>query len=305
MRLGPDRTFRVLPGEEGRLDRDLSRRLPEYSRSRLQRFIESGMVLVGGERARSSRALRAGETIQVWLPADSPARIAPDPALRRRILFEDDHFIVLNKPAGLAVHPAGRTSGDTLIERLVLGGPRAVWADPSRPGIVHRLDKDTTGVMVLARTPQVQAALSSQFAERKVQKVYLALVDGVFKGSSGTIESCMGRDPRSRSRFAVTGAGRWAATDFKVLRRFARASYLEVRPRTGRTHQIRVHLAHLGHPVLGDLTYGRPGGQEAPRQMLHSYRLTLKHPARGRTMTFEAPIPKDFASVVSQLKREK
>ena len=283
-----------------RLDRFLAEVHPAVSRSRWKQLIEDGRVTIAGTAARKTNtALKPGETVQCILPEPEPVGLVPAD-IPLAILFEDPDLIVLNKPAGLVVHPAPGHAADTLVNALLhhcadlqgIGGEL-------RPGIVHRLDKDTSGVLVVAKNEQAHAALVAQFAAHTVRKEYLALAWGVLKKPAGEILQPVGRHPVHRQKMAVTARGRAAVTRYEVLAAGPRAALLRVRIETGRTHQIRVHLAHLGHPVVGDRTYGRarpglPPELALPRQMLHAHVLEIAHPRTGARLVCTAPPPADF-----------
>ena len=287
--------FRLAPAEAGvRLDQFLAARVPALSRSRLQQLVKEGSVLVNGRTAKASTKLRAGDHVALAEPPPVATHTkAEDIALD--ILFEDEDLIVLNKPAGLVVHPAAGHSTGTLVNALLhhchalsgIGGEQ-------RPGIVHRLDKETSGCLVAAKNDVAHHALARQFAGSEVNKIYLALAAGKFRQASGMIEGAIGRHPIHRKKMTVLGGGRGRAarTDYRVLREIAGNSLVECTLHTGRTHQIRVHLKHLGHPVLGDEVYGHRAG--FPRQMLHAWKLGFTHPRTGERLHFVAPIPQDF-----------
>ena len=283
-----------------RLDAWLAAAHPAISRSRWKQLIEAGHVFLNGIVVRKSNtALSSGTELRCELPEPEPVGlVATDIPLA--ILYEDADLIVLNKPAGLVVHPAPGHAADTLVNALLhrcadlqgIGGEL-------RPGIVHRLDKDTSGVLVVAKNEAAVAALVAQFSSHSVRKEYLALVWGALKKPSGTVELPVGRHPVHRQKMAVTEKGRAAVTHYETLAAGPLATLLRVRIETGRTHQIRVHLAHLGHPVVGDTTYGRarhglPEGLSIPRQMLHAHVLEIVHPRDGRPLAFTAPPPADF-----------
>ena len=287
-------------GESGqRLDHFLQEQLSAYSRSRIQSWIREDRVLVDGAPAKSSLLLRGGETIDVS-PADLPPLKAAAEDLPVEILYEDAAVIAVNKPAGLTVHAGAGQHAGTLVNRLVhhFQGLSQVGGD-ERPGIVHRLDKDTSGVLLVARTDAAHRALAAQFSGRTVEKVYLALVNGRVKDDSGRITKPISRDPRRRIRMtARLDTGREAITEYRVRQRWEKFTYLEVRIRTGRTHQIRVHLASLGHPVAGDRTYGAP---PAPRLFLHAWRIDFVSPATGQAVTVEAPPPPELMAWLESL----
>ena len=281
-------------GEAGkRLDHFLQEQLTQYSRSRIQSWIKEGRVLVDGTPAKSSLLLRGGEAIEVS-PADLPPLKATAEDLPIEILYQDAAVIAVNKPAGLTVHAGAGQHDGTLVNRLVhhfqglsqLGGEE-------RPGIVHRLDKDTSGVLLVARTDAAHRALAAQFSGRTVEKVYLALVNGHVKDDTGRITKPISRDPVRRIRMtARLTTGREAITEYRVRQRWEKFTFLEVRIKTGRTHQIRVHMASLGHPVAGDRLYGAP---PAPRLFLHAWKIGFTSPATGQTVTVEAPLPPELS----------
>jgi 23S rRNA pseudouridine1911/1915/1917 synthase len=298
-----------------RLDRWLARAMPDLSRARLQALIAGGDVLVDGHRARPSLRLKAGQAILVRVPA--PQAPAPQPEdIPIAVVYEDRHLLVVDKPAGLAVHPgAGRASG-TLVNALLhrvrdLSGIGGVL----RPGIVHRLDRGTSGLLVVAKDDATHLALSRQFAGRSVEKEYLAVVVGVPRAAEGTIDAPIGRDPVHRKRMSVRAPrGRAARSSYRIVEKLDGATLLRVRIATGRTHQIRVHLAALGHPVAGDTTYGgrrrpasrRPEARAAletlTRPALHAARLAFTHPAGGERLVFESALPADLQELLATLR---
>jgi 23S rRNA pseudouridine1911/1915/1917 synthase len=287
-------------GARTRLDRFLAEQLPQFSRSRLQQLIRGGAIRVNSEPARPSDTLRSGDEIRVVEPAveriDASAEDIP-----LNILFEDDDLIVINKPAGLVVHPGAGHQEHTLVNALLhhcrylsgIGGKE-------RPGIVHRLDKETSGCLVAAKNDETHRSLSDQFAARTVEKVYLALVAGKLRQNVGSIDEKIGRHPVHRQRMSVNSKrGRAARTDYRVVEAAPDVSLVECRLHSGRTHQIRVHLHHIGHPVLGDKLYGRRGSSTAARQMLHAWKLAFTHPGTGERAQFDAPVPDDFQEVLA------
>jgi|SRR5579862_924074 len=288
--MNTDKTFDVQTGDGSqRLDHFLQARLIEYSRSRIQSWIKDGRVLVDGAPGKASMLLRGGERIQVS-PGDLPPLKAAPEDLPVEILYEDDAVIAINKPAGLTVHAGAGHHDGTLVNRLVhrFQALSHVGGD-LRPGIVHRLDKDTSGVLLVARTDSAHRGLAAQFAGRTVEKVYLALVHGRVRADSGRVTKPIARDPVRRIRMtARLDQGREALTDYRVRQRFDKFTFLEVRIGTGRTHQIRVHLASLGHPVVGDRLYGAPAAQ---RLFLHAWRIGFLSPATGERVEVEAPLP--------------
>ncbi|HUA86879.1 MAG TPA: RluA family pseudouridine synthase [Bryobacteraceae bacterium] len=275
-----------------RLDHFLQDRLPEYSRSRIQSWIKEGRVLVNGAAAKASLLLRGGEKIEVSPSELPPLRAAPE-NLPVEILYEDAAVIAVNKPAGLTVHAGAGTHSGTLVNRLVHHfGSLSQVGGGLRPGIVHRIDRGTSGVLLVARTDAAHRALASQFAERSVEKTYLALVEGKIPADSGRITKPITRDPVRRTRMtARLEHGRSALTDYRVLRRFRDFTYVQVRIGTGRTHQIRAHFAAIGHPLAGDRLYG---ARAAARIFLHAWRISFTTPASGERVTIEAPLPEEL-----------
>ncbi len=303
--------------EGPRLDAFLSSSFPESTRSAMQKAITGGLVLVNGRRVKPSYRVRRGDVLDVTLPAGEVATLRAE-AIPLDILFEDDDIIVINKPAGLVVHPgAGRRSG-TLVNALLNHTPNlSSLGGPDRPGIVHRLDMDTSGVMVVAKNNRSHAALTEQFSAHTTKRRYMALVRGPMKADEGVIEKPLGRSPSDRKKISTRARKkRKAVTRFRVLRRYGAITLLELMPETGRTHQIRVHLASIGRPVVGDELYGWNGSRDAPvnlppgvrsllkkapRQCLHARYLGLTHPATGRFMEFSASPPADMGEIITAL----
>ncbi len=309
-----DRITKSVPESEdgARLDRALSALYPEHSRSYLAKLVETGHVLVDTNvAAKTSLRVAAGQTIEVEFPAPQTASVAPQ-ELPLTILFQDAEVVVVDKPPGLVVHPAAGHADETLVNALLyhvkdlsgIGGEL-------RPGIVHRLDKDTSGVMLIAKNDRTHRALAEAWGTERVRKEYLALVYGTPKADRGRIDAPIGRDPRDRKRMAVVKGGRAAITDYEVVERLRYVSLLRCTLRTGRTHQIRVHLKSLGHPIVGDPVYSGPQWRGIPdkkiqkvlasmkRQALHAWRITVD----GRT--FEAPLPEDMRTVIDALRGER
>lgn len=296
--------------EGQRLDRALTDLRPDLSRTRMQAAIKAGEVVVNGKPAKPSLMLEEGQRIALsptlGRDAAREAAAAPQPeAIPLRVLYEDTHLLVVDKPAGLVTHPAPGHPTGTLVNALLAHTPELEEGEnPQRPGIVHRLDKDTSGLLVIAKDAQTHTALADQMRERAMVKRYLALVEGRMDPPTGVIEAPIGRDPRNRLRMALVSearGGRDARTRFHTLRYVPGRSLLEVQLETGRTHQIRVHLAALHHPVVGDLTYGRPQSPMPPRQFLHAAHLEFLHPVTQRWLTFDAPLPDDLASFLVRL----
>ncbi|BCX82937.1 23S rRNA pseudouridine1911/1915/1917 synthase [Methylomarinovum caldicuralii] len=294
-----------------RLDQALARLFPDYSRSCLKRWIEAGRVTVDGETRRPRDRLAGGETIELYPAAEIQAEDLPQD-IPLDIVFEDEDLIVLDKPAGLVVHPAAGHHDGTLVNALLHHAPEL--AELPRAGIVHRIDKDTTGLMVVAKSLRAHTSLVAQLQARSVKRRYLALAQG-WVTAGGTVNAPIGRHPLDRKRFAVTPTGKEAITHYRIAERFPHHTLLRVSLETGRTHQIRVHMAHLRHPLVGDPLYGRLrlplGASEAliqtlrnfRRQALHAEKLTLIHPATNREMSWKAPLPDDFAALLEALRR--
>jgi len=285
-----------------RLDRFLADELPRFSRSRLQQLIRDRFVTLNGEVARPRDLIKAGDRIELVEPPPEKIDNQPEP-IPLDILFEDDDLIVINKPAGLVVHPGVGHPEHTLINALLNHCPTLSGiGGKERPGIVHRLDKETSGCLVVAKNDETHRALSIQFAERTVEKIYLALVTGKPRRSAGVIEEKIGRHRVHRQRMSVTSErGRAARTQYRVLRSSEQASLVECKLHSGRTHQIRVHLHHLGHPLLGDKIYASKLAKDFPRQMLHAWKLGFRHPQTTEWKNFEAPVPNDFADAIEKL----
>jgi 23S rRNA pseudouridine1911/1915/1917 synthase len=296
-----------------RLDTFLRSHFPVVSRGAIQRLIEEGHITVNGEKVKPTHAPRAGEVVSVYWPEARTATAQPE-EMPLDILYEDSDLLVLNKAAGVVVHPAAGHDEHTLVNALLhhCKGELSGIGGVARPGIVHRLDKDTSGCLVVAKNDAAHQSLATQLAERKVEKVYLGIVCGELPKLSGDIRAGIARHPTHRKRMAVVGGGREAWTSYRLLERLPATTLVEVFLHTGRTHQIRVHFQHLGFPLLGDPTYGqRPTarvtaltGYMPPRVMLHAWKLSFTHPRSGEQMKFEAPRPEDFAQALVSL-REK
>ncbi len=297
-----------------RLDAYLARSLPQYSRSRLQEWIRAGRVMVDGKVERSNHRLSGGETLEVRPAVSEPATLEPA-HIPLDILHRDDDLLVLNKAAGMVVHPGSGTRATTLVHALLgMGETLSGVGGPERPGIVHRLDKGTSGLMVVARTDRAHRALSDAFRDRTVEKEYRALCWGVPRDEEGNIDLPLGRDPRRRTMMSGRGRKlREARTRYRILSRYTGFALLSLILETGRTHQIRAHLKSLGHPVVGDDDYGG-GGWRALREpelrdaladfdrlALHAYRLAFRHPITGERLEFVAPLPERFAHLVQLL----
>jgi 23S rRNA pseudouridine1911/1915/1917 synthase len=297
----------------GRLDAFLREKFPVVSRVALKRLIEQGHVRVNGHTVKPTHSPRAGEQIEIHWPEARPAEAQPE-EIPLDILFEDKSLLVLNKPAGLVVHPAAGNEEHTLVNALLhhCQGSLSGIGGVARPGIVHRLDKETSGCLVVAKNDGTHLALSKQFAAREVGKIYNAIVCGELACDSGEIRAAIARHPTHRKRMAVRDddSGRAAHTTFRVLERLNAATFVEAQLHTGRTHQIRVHFQFLGHPLVGDETYGARQnkrlteltGYEPPRVLLHARELSFVHPRTQKEMSFEAPLPEDFREALKSLR---
>jgi len=286
-----------------RLDKALAQMFPEHSRSRLQKWLKDGHVSLDSHSAKPKQKIWGGERIEIRAQPDPSQAVHRPEHIALDIVYEDDDVLVINKPAGLVVHPGSGNWNGTLLNALLHHSPQ-LTAVP-RAGIVHRLDKGTSGLLVVAKTLRAQTALVRQLQARTVKREYLALVHGAVR-AGGEVSAPLGRDPRNRTRMAVVPAGRVALTRYKVAKRFAHASLLECNLDTGRTHQIRVHMQSLGHPLVGDPVYrgNRRSGPEQPRlerQALHAARLEFSHPVSGARARFTAPLPEDFRALLNSL----
>ena len=300
-----DTIFEVPADCDGeRLDLVLGQALSGLSRSAAQKLMENGLVTCGGRAVKKNARVQAGDLVSVTLPDPEPAEARPE-NIPLDVVFEDDDIIVINKPRGMVVHPAPGHADGTLVNALLYhcGSGLSGIGGVIRPGIVHRIDKDTSGLLVAAKNDAAHAALSSQLADHSLSRVYRAVVCGRLRDDEGTIDAPIGRHPTDRKRMTVTEKNsRPAVTHYRVLARYNGYTYVECRLETGRTHQIRVHMAHIGHPLLGDTVYGRKKPEKGlVGQCLHAIRLELIHPATGQPMTFDAPLPPWFNETLSRL----
>ncbi|MCR4408151.1 MAG: RluA family pseudouridine synthase [Anaerolineae bacterium] len=286
-----------------RLDKYLTQELSDLSRVQVQRLIAAGKVSVNGAAARSSFHLKAGDQIVVHVPPPEPTEVRPE-AIPLSIVYEDDNLLVVEKPAGMVVHPAHGHCSGTLVNALLARYPwLAQVGGAERAGIVHRLDKDTSGLILVAKHEAAQKELQRQFKHHAVEKVYLALVEGRLKPVQGVIDVPIGRDKQQRKRMAVVRNGRQARTAYRVIERFEEHTLVEVRPQTGRTHQIRVHFAFIGHPLVGDRVYGyRRQRLPLRRQFLHAQTLSFRLPSTGEVVEFHSPLPDDLQQVLVGLR---
>jgi 23S rRNA pseudouridine1911/1915/1917 synthase len=282
-----------------RLDKFVGGRCPELSRTHAQKLIAAGFITVNGRPVKSSFKLTVGDRVDITIPPELPSPLSPE-AIPLQIVYEDADLLVVDKPAGLPVHPAPGHPSHTLVNAVLNYLPALADADSVRPGIVHRLDKDTSGLIIVAKNRLAHENLSGQFKAHSVSKSYIVLVKGKLTPESGVIEAAIGRDPRNRQRMAVVSRGREARTEYRVLQYVGGYSLLEIRPQTGRTHQIRVHLAAIGFPVVGDTTYGVPS-PHLSRQFLHASRLGFSLPSTGKHVEFTSPLPPDLEKALREI----
>ena len=299
-----------------RLDTFLREKFPAASRGAIQRLIEEGHIRVNGSQVKATHHPHAGEKIEVHWPDAKPAKAQPE-NIPLDILFEDSSLLVVNKPSGMVVHPSAGNEEHTLVNALLhhCQGSLSGIGGVARPGIVHRLDKETSGCLVVAKNDETHMALSEQFAERRVKKIYQAIVCGELARETGEIRAAIARHPSHRKRMAATDDddGRTAHTSYTLVERLNAATLVDVQIHTGRTHQIRVHFLHIGHPVVGDDTYGaRPNARlkelanyAAPRVMLHARDLSFEHPHTKKAVNFSAPVPADFKEALKFLRLKK
>jgi 23S rRNA pseudouridine1911/1915/1917 synthase len=299
--------FKVPAGEPLRLDRFLASVLPQHSRARLQNLIRGGQLKVNDRVVtKSGQALNGGEEIELLVPPATSTGLIPE-NIPLDIVFENKDVIIVNKPAGLVVHPAAGHAQGTLIHAVLAHAPEIEGVGGElRPGLVHRLDKDTSGLIVLAKNELAQRSLQDQFQSREIKKTYIALVEGQPPSANGRVDATIGRDPRERKRMAVVSPakGRNAFSEYKTLEKFPEHTLLEVSPRTGRTHQIRVHMAFIGCPIVGDKVYGNKRKATLPlnRHFLHAAKLSLRLPGDEQVSSFEAPLASDLQEVLDTLR---
>ena len=288
-----------------RLDKHIAAEVPDLSRSLVQKLIKEGLVTVNGAMTKASYRVEIGDEISIRVPPPEEVELVAEP-IPLDIVYENQDIIVVNKPAGMVVHPAyGHRSG-TLVNAVLAHCPELAGLDGTqRPGIVHRLDKDTSGLIIVAKNEAAKQSLQRQFKGREVRKLYLALVEGQLEPERGIIEASIGRDPKRRKLMAVVPGGREARTEYRVLERFPMHTLVEVEPKTGRTHQVRVHFAFIGHPVAGDRVYGfRKQRLGLERQFLHAQTLGFKLPSTGRYVEFTAELPGDLRGILEDLKSQ-
>lgn len=303
------RTIRLsIPSPGGRLDRVLADHLPELSRNRVQHLIQQGRVRLDGQPvSKPALAVQGGELVELTIPAPAPTDLRPE-SIPLDVIYESSDLLLVNKPAGMVVHPSPGHSSGTLVHAALAHAPDIQGiGDELRPGVVHRLDKGTSGLIVLAKHDAALRELQRQFKSRQVEKTYLALVHGRPPTPKGKVEASIGRDPSRRQRMAVVpeGRGRPATSLYASREQFAEYSLLEVRPITGRTHQVRIHLAFLGCPIVADPIYGRRRNAFAlDRPFLHAWRLAFRPPGENQLRCFEAPMPEDLEAVLDDLRRQ-
>ena len=300
-----DRVIELHVQEDGlRVDRYVAQAVPDLSRSFVQKLIEDGRITLGGQVPKASYRVEAGDVVTVLVPPPEPTDVRPE-NLPLCIIYEDADVIVVDKAAGMVVHPAHGHRSGTLVNALLAHCPDlAGIGGEIRPGIVHRLDKDTSGLLVAAKNDAAHRCLQDQFKERRVHKTYLALTEGVLPAARGVIDAPIARDPLHRQRMAVqTRGGREARTEYHVLEYFPANSFISAEPVTGRTHQIRIHLAYIDHPIVGDRVYGfRKQRLPIERQFLHAARLVFELPSSGKPMEFCSGLPPDLAAILESLR---
>ncbi|MCT8390096.1 RluA family pseudouridine synthase [Leuconostoc holzapfelii] len=289
--------------QTGRIDAILANENLPYSRTVLASWIQSGEVLVNGQRVKRSYQVGSGDVIRILPPAVQTTEIMPE-AIPLEVIYEDDDLLVVNKPQGMVVHPAaGHTSG-TLVNALLHHAPLSTINGEFRPGIVHRIDRDTSGLLMVAKNDQAHQALSAQLKAHKNERIYYALVRGEFEENSGTVNAPIARHPVDRKKQAIQENGREAVTHFEVITRYVGYTLLKVRLETGRTHQIRVHMTYIGHPIVGDPVYGsaqKLPGVSLAGQLLHAKTLSLTQPTTGENLTFDSPLPDNFERALATL----
>jgi 23S rRNA pseudouridine1911/1915/1917 synthase len=302
------RVLRVPEGPSGRVDRYVAD-ATGLSRSYVQKLISDGRLTSDGEPLRANAVVGAGTELRLDVPEAIALEMTAEPDIVLRVVYEDDDLLIIDKPAGLVVHPSPGHAGGTLVNALLAHGGGSAWggiAGVQRPGIVHRLDRDTSGLLMVARRDSAQASLMAQLKARRIKKTYQALVAGNVNAALGRIEAPIGRDPKHRTRMAVVPDGRPSVTGYRVRERFAGWTLLELDLITGRTHQIRVHLEAIGHPVAGDRVYGtgtsRRGPEGLDRLFLHAWRLELTSPSTGQLIRAVAPLPGELEQVLTALR---
>jgi 23S rRNA pseudouridine1911/1915/1917 synthase len=297
--------FKVEEKDAGeRLDKVIAQAAPDLSRSVVQRLIKKAQVTVNGRLSKPSYRVELGDQLVIHVPEEKPPKVLPEP-IPLDVIYEDDDLLAVNKPAGMVVHPAYGHQSGTLVNAVLAYCPQTVnVGGADRAGIVHRLDKDTSGVILIAKTQETHTALQRQFKKRQVNKTYLALVEGHPEPRQGIIDAPIGRNKRHRKQMAIVRSGRKAQTTYRVVELFDDNSLVEVKPKTGRTHQIRVHMAWLGYPIVGDHIYGyRKQRLLKNRHFLHAHEIAITHPVSGAPLSFTAPLPKALNNLLRRLRR--
>lgn len=290
----------VIETQSGRLDKVLTKVFPEYSRSQIQQLLEAGNILVNGAHKKGKYKVKQGDKVTLEEPELKTLALEPE-KIQLDIVYEDEDVIVVNKPQGMVVHPAPGHEAHTLVNALLYHCPLSTINGTLRPGIVHRIDKDTSGLLMVAKNDQAHQSLAKQLKEKTNLREYLALVHGQIKEDKGTINAPLGRSPKDRKKQAVIANGRPAVTHFKVLKRYQHYTLISCRLETGRTHQIRVHLKYIGHPLAGDPLYGPKKTLKGHGQFLHAAKLGFTHPRTGEFLTFEAKLPEIFTKQLADL----
>lgn len=289
-------------GDSGRLDKVLAGRLTQFSRSKLQRWISNGLVLVNGQQVADKYKVKIGDQVVVTPEGPHPIDLKPED-IPLDIVYEDDDVLVVNKPQGMVVHPAPGHPDHTLVNALMYHSPLSTINGEFRPGIVHRIDKDTSGLLMVAKNDRAHQSLAAQLKSKTTKREYIALVHGRIKEEKGTIDAPLGRSRKDRKKQAIVANGRHAVTHFKVLERYRNYTLIKCRLETGRTHQIRVHLASIGHPLAGDPLYGPRKTLPGRGQYLHARLLGFVHPTTGKEMVFTAPLPAYFQQMIAKLRQ--
>ena len=289
-------------GDSGRLDKVLAGRLTQFSRSKLQRWISNGLVLVNGQQVADKYKVKIGDQVVVTPEGPHPIDLKPED-IPLDIVYEDDDVLVVNKPQGMVVHPAPGHPDHTLVNALMYHSPLSTINGEFRPGIVHRIDKDTSGLLMVAKNDRAHQSLAAQLKAKTTKREYIALVHGRIKEEKGTIDAPLGRSRKDRKKQAIVANGRHAVTHFKVLECYRNYTLIKCRLETGRTHQIRVHLASIGHPLAGDPLYGPRKTLPGSGQYLHARLLGFVHPTTGKEMVFTAPLPAYFQQMIANLRQ--
>lgn len=294
--------LKIEQGDSGRLDKVLAGRLTQFSRSKLQRWISNGLVLVNGQQVADKYKVKIGDQVVVMPEGPHPIDLKPED-IPLDIVYEDDDVLVVNKPQGMVVHPAPGHPDHTLVNALMYHSPLSTINGEFRPGIVHRIDKDTSGLLMVAKNDRAHQSLAAQLKSKTTKREYIALVHGRIKEEKGTIDAPLGRSRKDRKKQAIVANGRHAVTHFKVLERYRNYTLIKCRLETGRTHQIRVHLASIGHPLAGDPLYGPRKTLPGRGQYLHARLLGFVHPTTGKEMVFTAPLPAYFQQMIANLRQ--